>query len=172
MSFLKTHYTNIVRPDLLLTDVPCSVFTLPRPAKVVLMLKSSDNTELDILHSLIILELIGDQKPCFWRSVSAGNIRGSSVTLRNKMMYNFLCRLLLQVLPKVKQFQGLNYPAHPAVYSFTLDEVLLFEGVPHLLNQGDTPIKGLHCDFHFNATGPSDIARVGRSLAICFQEAP
>lgn len=170
MSFLKNHYTDTVQPDLLLTGVSSSVFTLPRPVKIILILKGSTSAESDILCSSVVLELIAHQKPRFRRLISGGGIYGSSLTLRDDSMYHFLSRLLLQVLPRLKQFEGLRYPNHSSVYSFMLRDLLLFEGVSSLLNQEGGVVMGLHCEFYFNTIDPSDIMRVGRLLTICFQE--
>lgn len=172
MLFLKKHYIEIVQPDLLLTDARSSAFTLPRLVKINLLVKGFTDSELDILSASIVLELISHQRPYFQRQKSNKVVVGSSSSLRKTLMYQFLSRLLFEVLPKVKQFEGLKHPAHPGVYSFRLNDLLIFGEVPQFLNQEHGVVKDLHCELHFNTQNSLDIMRLGRLLTICFQEAP
>lgn len=170
MAFVKNHYETVVQPDLVLAGIPISAFVQPYPVKIVLTLNSSKLAE-DVLRSSVILELIGYQKSYFCRRISNGEVIGSSVTLRSDKMYNFLSRILFEVLPRLKQFEGFRYPKHPTVYTFLLKDLLLFEGVAQVLNLGDSDLKDLRCEFYFNTVNSLDILILGRLLAVCFHKA-
>lgn len=171
MSFIKNHYETVVQSDLVLTGLPTSAFILPRPVKILLTLNSSSRLEKDVLSSSIILDLIGYQKSYLCKQIYTGVVLGSSVTLRGDSMYHFLSRILFEVLPRLKQFEGLRYPKHPNVYTFLLKDVLLFEGVTQVLNLSNSDLENLRCEFYFNTINSLDILILGRLLSVCFHKA-
>lgn len=170
MSFVKNHYETVVQSDLVLTGLPISAFILPRPVKILLTLNSSSKLEEDVLSSLIILDLIGYQKSYFRKQIYTGVVIGSSVTLRGDRMYHFLSRILFEVLPRLKQFEGFRYPKHSSVYTFRLKDVLLFEGVTQVLSLSNSDLKDLRCEFYFNTINSLDILILGRLLSVCFHK--
>jgi len=101
-----------------------NVMAAPKIKKVVLNVgfgKSVVNKTKDeqrklietILHDLV---LIAGQRPVFTRAkqsiagfkVRKGMIIGAAVTLRKKMMYDFLERLIKVVIPRVRDFKGIE----------------------------------------------------------------
>jgi len=115
-----------------------NVFQVPRIEKIVINMgigEGSRNKDVVDVHAKE-LALIAGQKPVITRakkSISNFKIRkgmpiGLKVTLRGLNMYNFLYKLINLVLPKVRDFRGLNPNGFDGRgnYSFGLTEQLVF----------------------------------------------
>ncbi|HXX09121.1 MAG TPA: 50S ribosomal protein L5 [Pseudolabrys sp.] len=115
---LKTHFEQIVRPDLSKKFGYTNRMQVPQITKVVLNMgigegvadrKKVDNAAND-------LSLIAGQKVVITKSRKSiatyklrdGQAIGCKVTLRKARMYDFIDRLVNIVLPRVRDFRGLN----------------------------------------------------------------
>merc|ERR1712072_1084963 len=104
--------------------------------------------ELDV--SLQELRLIVGQQPTINqanKSVAAFKIRdgmsiGTSVTLRKDQMYTFLTKLIHIVLPRIRDFRGINPNGFDGRgnYNLGLKEQLIF---PEISHDDVTQIRGL-----------------------------
>ena len=111
---------------------------LPKLEKIVISmgLGSSSDDRKALEESVAALELIAGQKVIVnkaKKSVSNFKLRegmdvGCSVTLRKQKMYEFLDRLISLVLPRVRDFRGLNPKAFDGNgnYSLGLTEQMVF----------------------------------------------
>ena len=61
-----------------------------------------------------------------------GTVVGCKITLRNHSMHLFLFKLILLILPKVRQFEGLQIPAiknDSKPFSFCIHNVSIFSNI-------------------------------------------
>ncbi|MGH2731069.1 MAG: 50S ribosomal protein L5 [Actinomycetota bacterium] len=120
-----------------------NVMEVPRPEKVVVNMgvgeASRDAKELE--GALKDLTTITGQKPSLRRarkSIATFKIRegmpvGASVTIRGDRMWDFLDRLLSIVLPRIRDFRGLNPSSFDGRgnYSLGLTEQLVFPEIDY-----------------------------------------
>jgi len=109
---------------------------------------SKNSKELD--SSIAELIIIVGQKPTIntaSKSVAGFKIRdgmaiGTSVTLRNEQMYTFLTKLIHIVLPRIRDFRGINPNGFDGRgnYNLGLKEQLIF---PEISYDDVTQIRGL-----------------------------
>lgn len=137
MNFYEYYYENIVKYDLLNKFQYKNVNLIPRFKKIVLNF-GCKKSELRFLGpTLMALELITSQKSMFTSSnvsnislkIKKGNPVGCKVTLRKKLMYTFLVKLINEIFPKLKQFDGFkhsNVRSSVKTVSFKLKNNLIF----------------------------------------------
>lgn len=112
------HYETIVKDELMLKFQYSNVHEIPKIEKVVVdtSMKSA-NFKLKLAPSLILaLTLISGQKatPTLAKKGNAklgirkGAVTGAKVTLRNDKMFQFIDFLVTLVLPRVKNFEGIQ----------------------------------------------------------------
>lgn len=120
-----------------------NVMQVPLPEKVVVNMGTGDAPrDAKILEGAIKdLTTITGQKPTMRRarkSIATFKIRegmpvGASVTLRGDRMWDFLDRLLSIVLPRIRDFRGLNPRSFDGRgnYSFGVTEQLVFPEIEY-----------------------------------------
>lgn len=115
---LKTHYTEVVRPELIKRFGYDNIWAAPRITKVVVNQRLGEAKE----DSRILekagqeLAIITGQRPAVTRakkSISNFKLRqgmpiGLRVTLRGDRMWIFLEKLLHTALPRIRDFRGIN----------------------------------------------------------------
>ena len=123
-------------------DLP-NVMQVPRPIKVsVNMGVGEASRDAKLLDGAVAdLTKITGQKPALRRarkSIATFKIRqgmpiGASVTIRGDRMWDFLDRLLAIVLPRIRDFRGLDSRAFDGQgnYSFGLTEQLVFPEIDY-----------------------------------------
>ncbi|MDC3206658.1 50S ribosomal protein L5 [Pelagibacteraceae bacterium] len=118
MSRLLEQYKNQIKQDLKLKLGFSNLFEVPKLEKIVINMgigEGKDDSKL-IDKALDDLTLISGQKAIKTKSkkaISGFKIRegmplGVKVTLRNKIMYEFLDRLVNIAIPRIRDFRGLN----------------------------------------------------------------
>ncbi len=135
---LKDKYEKEIVPAMMKEFEYKNALQVPRIEKIVINMgvgEGARNPDLLEQHAKE-LALITGQKPLVTRakkSISNFKIRkgmtiGLKVTLRGARMYNFLYKLINIVLPKVRDFRGLNPNSFDGRgnYSFGLTEQLVF----------------------------------------------
>ncbi|ABR30826.1 50S ribosomal protein L5 [Thermosipho melanesiensis] len=135
---LKEKYEKEIRNAMMKEFGYKNIHQVPRLEKIVINMgigEGSRNKDVIDIHAKE-LALIAGQKPVVTRakkSISNFKIRkgmpiGLKVTLRGLRMYNFLYKLINLVLPKVRDFRGLNPNGFDGRgnYSFGLTEQLVF----------------------------------------------
>nr|YP_011008397.1 ribosomal protein L5 [Syringoderma abyssicola]WBP70368.1 ribosomal protein L5 [Syringoderma abyssicola] len=169
MFFLKTHYEEVVQKDNILTDVVSTTARLTKPTKIMLSIGGDKVDENSVMSSLFALDFIGNQKPYLTRNKTYGSneVVGGKLTLRGFSMYAFMYKLLFDVLPRMKQFEGFKPPAHSGTFSFVIKNVLAFEGLGPLFFYFED-VESLQCQFHFTTKDKDEVLMLGRGLFICF----
>lgn len=133
-----------------------NVMSLPRLQKIVINMGVGSNlTEKKYMEDAVdVLTQISGQKPVVTKArKSIANFRlregmnvGCMVTLRGSRMYEFMDRLISIVLPRVRDFQGLNpksFDGH-GNYNMGLTEFLVF---PELNPDKYSKVQGMNITF-------------------------
>jgi large subunit ribosomal protein L5 len=136
---------------------------VPRLTKIVLNMgvgaAASDKKKLDI--AVADMQAISGQKPLITNAkksiatyrLRAGQPIGCKVTLRGNRMYEFLDKLIMVALPRIKDFQGLSkskFDGH-GNYAFGVKEHLIF---PEIDFEKMDSIRGM--DIVIGTTAKSD----------------
>ncbi len=118
MARLLEQYNNNIKQDLKSKLGFKNIFQVPKLEKIILNMglgEAKDDSKL-IDKAIEDLTLISGQKAIRTNSkkaisgfkIRAGMPLGVKVTLRNKMMYEFLDRLVNIAIPRIRDFRGLN----------------------------------------------------------------
>lgn len=174
MQSYQKHYYDVVQRDLILSENLSTVSMLSAPKKVGLCLGGSSTDESYVIASLAALKLISGQTPYFTQqqltTQQSGRLRegvGGKVTLRGSSMYFVLYKLLFDILPHIKQFEGLRVPAHNNIYCFLLKDIFSFQELVPLFPYFED-LGSLQCQFHFTTKTKSEVVVLGNSLQLCF----
>lgn len=130
ISRLQTHYNKSAVPALK-EKLGCkTTMQVPRVNKVVLNVGFGRHAKEEKYIESVerTLNLITGQKPVRNKSTKSisnfkireGQVIGASVTLRGQRMYEFLDRLIMLTLPRVRDFRGLNPNSFDACGNYTV----------------------------------------------------
>ncbi len=127
---LKTRYEQLIRPELGRELGIANLYAIPRLEKIIVNvgIRKSDSSDKDIKTAFAELQTITGQTPKIAgakKSIASFKIRagdpvGVSVTLRGKLMFDFLDKLCRIVLPQVKDFRGVKTTAFDGSGNYTL----------------------------------------------------
>ena len=130
MSRLLEEYNNQIKPNLKTKLGLKNLFEVPKIKKIVLNMGVGDGKDDSKLidKALEDLTLISGQKAVKTKSkkaISGFKIRegmplGVKVTLRNKIMYEFLDRLVNIAIPRIRDFRGLNFKSFDGNGNFSM----------------------------------------------------
>ncbi len=138
---LKQFYQNEVRTKLSQELDIKNPMLLPKLEKIVISVGAGAYAkDMKIMQNIAqTISLIAGQKAVITKakkSVAGFKIRegmavGAKVTLRNKRMYNFLEKLIVISLPRVKDFRGISRNGFDGRgnYTFGINEQLIFPEV-------------------------------------------
>ncbi|GAA9329202.1 50S ribosomal protein L5 [Helicobacter pylori] len=138
---LKQFYQNEVRAKLAQELDIKNPMLLPKLEKIVISVGAGTYAkDMKIMQNIAqTISLIAGQKAVITKakkSVAGFKIRegmavGAKVTLRNKRMYNFLEKLIVISLPRVKDFRGISRNGFDGRgnYTFGINEQLIFPEV-------------------------------------------
>ncbi len=141
MYALKEHYNKEVKQELSKQLDIKNPMLLPKVEKIVISVGAGEYAkEAKIMQNIAdTISLIAGQRAIITKakkSVAGFKMRegmpmGVKVTLRGNMMYNFLEKLIIIALPRVKDFRGIprNGFDGRGNYSFGLNEQLMFPEV-------------------------------------------
>ena len=130
MTRLAEEFKNNIKPKMMEKFKYDNVYQIPKITKIVLNMGIGDAKEdakvLDKAQEE--LSLITGQKAVKTKSKKAiagfkireGMPLGVSVTLRNKIMYEFLDRLINIAMPRIRDFRGLNTKSFDGNGNFTM----------------------------------------------------
>ena len=130
MSRLLEEYKNQIKQELKSKLNLKNEFQVPKIKKIILNMgvgEGKDDSKL-IDKALEDLTLISGQKAIKTISkkaisgfkIRAGMPLGVKVTLRNKIMYEFLDRLINIAIPRIRDFRGLNFKSFDGSGNFSL----------------------------------------------------
>lgn len=161
MSQIKEHYKNTVIPEFIEKNVAKNIMDVPKIIKIVINTGYNYNTSTNKKQTSDIfndLSLISGQKPIITKakkSIAGFKIKegfeiGCKVTLRKNNMYNFLDKLIFLVLPRVRDFRGLNIKSFDGKgnYSLSIKEHIIFPEIDY--NKVDI-IRGMDISIVTNA---------------------
>ena len=130
MSRLLEEYNNQIKQDLKSKLGFKNMFEVPKLEKIILNMGIGDGKDDSKLIDKAVedLTLISGQKAIKTISkkaisgfkIRAGMPLGAKVTLRNKMMYEFLDRLVNIAIPRIRDFRGLNVKSFDGKGNFSL----------------------------------------------------
>ncbi|GAA7696155.1 50S ribosomal protein L5 [Helicobacter pylori] len=138
---LKQFYQSEVRTKLAQELDIKNPMLLPKLEKIVISVGAGAYAkDMKIMQNIVqTISLIAGQKAVITKakkSVAGFKIRegmavGAKVTLRNKRMYNFLEKLIVISLPRVKDFRGISRNGFDGRgnYTFGINEQLIFPEV-------------------------------------------
>ena len=143
MSTLRQLYADKVVPELQKEFNYGSVMEVPRIAKIVLNMGVGEAlADKKILtHALDDMTRIAGQKPISTiatKSIAGFKIRegmpiGCKVTLRKERMYEFLQRLVMVSIPRIRDFRGFSIKSFDGRgnYSFGIKEQIVFPEIEY-----------------------------------------
>ena len=130
MSRLLEEYNNHIKQDLKSRLELKNIFEVPKIEKIILNMGIGDGKEDSKIVDKAVedLTLISGQKAVKTNSkkaisgvkIRAGLALGAKVTLRNKIMYEFLDRLVNIAIPRIRDFRGLNPKSFDGNGNFSL----------------------------------------------------
>nr|YP_009049395.1 ribosomal protein L5 [Sargassum horneri]AIE46190.1 ribosomal protein L5 [Sargassum horneri]AWW89653.1 ribosomal protein L5 [Sargassum horneri]AWW89690.1 ribosomal protein L5 [Sargassum horneri]AWW89727.1 ribosomal protein L5 [Sargassum horneri]AWW89764.1 ribosomal protein L5 [Sargassum horneri] len=175
MHLYQNHYFNVVQRDFILCHNTATSSMLPTPKKICLYLGTRGANNNSVVCSLCALKIITGQRPYVSpekikvKRHKKGKIRtaGCKVTLRGLQLYKFLFKLMFNVLPCIRQFEGLKLPLHQSVYCFVLKDIFSFEELIPLFPYFET-LDGFTCQVFFNTKTKEDLLFLGNGLQLCF----
>lgn len=137
MNILRNYYKKIIRYDLLNKFDYSHLEAIPELKKIVLNV-GCKTLELKSFASIFLsLELIVKKQGLFTKArrssiflkVRKGSPTGCSIILRRNEMYEFLLKLLTNVFPNSKDFQGINISnrLEKTNLSFTIKDLSSFK---------------------------------------------
>jgi large subunit ribosomal protein L5 len=168
-SRFQTYYNRVVAQDMLLKQNYNTIFELPNLKKITLHTSSKQylTDKKQIIPALLGLKLITGQKATLTYAKKAiatfklrkNQILGCKVSLRKQSLYFFLDRLVTIVLPRLRDFSGLNTKSITKTGNFSigLDNLLIF---PELENHYEffESLRGININFSVSAKSPKDVS--------------
>ena len=130
MSRLLEEYNNQIKQELKSKLGLKNIFEVPKIKKIILNMGIGEGKEDSKLIDKAVedLTLISGQKAVKTKSkkaiagfkIRAGMPLGAKVTLRNKIMYEFLDRLVNIAIPRIRDFRGLNNKSFDGKGNFSM----------------------------------------------------
>lgn len=137
MQFIKNFYLTTLNYDLVNKFKYKNTKELPKIKKIILNFGFQNNDIKNLASSLLALEIITNQygvltltkKSNILLKLRKGNPVGCKVTLRNSNMYNFFSKMLLEIFPKIKNFDGFkNYKKiKKNTFSYNINDIFNFQ---------------------------------------------
>ena len=169
MNFLKLHYEEVVRRDLILTEVVETTFHLSAPTKFILSTGGENINEVSTVSSLFVLKHLTSYDPYIIRqdvyNLNKGEAVGGKLTLRKSAMYNLLFRLSFEILPQQKYFDGFKWPSDVKCFSFVIKDVLDLGEFNFALLFLES-VKPLQCQLHCSTKKRNSLVTLSRGLLL------
>jgi large subunit ribosomal protein L5 len=116
MNFLKKFYIKTIKYDLINKFDYQNTKKIPKLKKITLNFGCKTNDIKNLASCLVALELLSNQKsqitttkyPNLQLKIRKGNPTGCKITLRKNKMFNHFFRMLIEIFPKLKNFEGLK----------------------------------------------------------------
>lgn len=156
MSVIKKKYDETIKQELMTENGYKSIMQVPNLDKIVLNMglgSATDNSKI-IDDAVEEMKAISGQKPVITKAKKSiagfklreGQAIGVKVTLRGQNMYNFLDKLFMIALPRVRDFQGISRKGFDGRGNYTLGitEQLIF---PEIDFDKVKKIKGMDITF-------------------------
>ena len=179
MSRLQEQYKSEIAKNLF-SKLNCkNVHEVPKILKIVLNIglgEAKDDTKI-VDKAQEELSLIAGQKALKTKAkkaiagfkIRAGMPLGVSVTLRNKIMYEFLDRLINIAIPRIRDFRGLELNSFDGNgnYSFGIKEQIIF---PEINYDNIDKVRGLNVTICTTANNNQDGLELLRQFNMPFKD--
>ena len=179
MSRLLDLYKNQIQKDLQSKLSMSNVYSVPKLEKIILNMgigEAKDDSKL-IDKAIERLSLISGQKAVKTNSkkaisgfkIRAGMALGAKVTLRNKIMYEFLDRLVNIAIPRIRDFRGLNPKSFDGNgnYSLGIKEHVIF---PEINFDKIDKVRGLDITICTSSNNDKDSLELLKSFNMPFKD--
>jgi len=178
MSRLLEEYKSKILNDLMLKLNCKNIYQVPKITKIVLNMGIGDGKDDAKLidKAQEELSLIAGQKAIKTKAkkaIAGFKIRaemplGASVTLRNKIMYEFLDRLINIAIPRIRDFRGLNSTSFDGNgnYSMGIKEQIIF---PEINYDKIDKVRGLDITICTSAKNNKDALELLKSFNMPFK---
>ena len=179
MSRLLEQYNNKIREDLKSKLGLSNLFEVPKIKKIIINMGVGEGKEDSKLIDKAVqdLTLISGQKAVKTISkkaisgfkIRAGMPLGAKVTLRNKMMYEFLDRLVNIAIPRIRDFRGLNIKSFDGNgnYSLGIKEHVIF---PEINFDKVEKIRGMDITICTSAKNNNEAIELLKSFNMPFKD--
>jgi len=154
MNFLQKYNEKIIQYDLINKFLYKNPGKIPTLEKITLNFGCKNSNIQKFATTLLALEIITSKKGKLSISKNAnvllkiqkGQPTGCVIVLRKKEMNNFLTRLHLEILPKLRNFVGFRLQMKPSTFAFRLacQEILLPEFERQYPLFGDLPALDIY----------------------------
>jgi len=135
MQIFEYYYNNVIKYDLINKFYYKNHKQIPKVIKIILNFNCNTVNIKKLISSMIALELITNQKGVFLTSKKAnislklrkGNPIGCKVTLKKKNMNIFFFRLISEIFPNIKLFEGFigkKFKNNSNSFSFKINKTL------------------------------------------------
>lgn len=178
MSRLQVLYKSEILPNLFKKLNFKNIHQVPKITKIVLNIglgEAKDDAKI-IDKAQEELTLITGQKAIKTKAkkaiagfkIRAGMPLGASVTLRNKVMYEFLDRLINIAIPRIRDFRGLESSSFDGKgnYSFGIKEQIIF---PEINYDKIDKVRGLNITICTNASNNEDALELLKNFNMPFK---
>ena len=179
MTRLAEEFKNNIKKKMMEKFDYKNLYSIPKITKIVLNMGIGDAKDdpklLDKAQEE--LSLISGQKAVKTKAkkaIAAFKIRegmalGVSVTLRNKIMYEFLDRLINIAIPRIRDFRGLNLSSFDGNgnYSFGIKEQIIF---PEINYDNIDNIRGMDVCINTSAQNQEDAKALLKALNFPFKQ--
>tara|TARA_B100000575_G_scaffold293329_1_gene304354 strand:+ start:7309 stop:7857 length:549 start_codon:yes stop_codon:yes gene_type:complete len=179
MGRLLVKYNKEISADLMSKLKKNNIYEVPKIIKVVLNMgigEGKDDSKV-IDKALEDLTLIAGQKAVKTKAkkaisgfkIRAGMPLGVMVTLRNKIMYEFLDRLINIAIPRIRDFRGLNPNSFDGNGNYTLGikEHIIF---PEINFDKIDKVRGLDVTICTSANNNNDSLELLKSFNLPFKQ--
>jgi large subunit ribosomal protein L5 len=179
MAEFKEKYSNVIVPELVKRFGYKSAMEVPRLKKITLNMGVGEAVadKKVIEHALRDMTAIAGQKPVVTmsrKSIAGFKIRegwpiGCKVTLRRERMYEFLQRLVLISIPRIRDFRGYSVKAFDGRgnYSMGIKEQIVF---PEIEYDKIDALRGLDITITTSAKTNKEGAALLRGFGFPFKE--
>ena len=142
MANLQTYYRDTVSKQLQ-EKFSCNAMAVPKLSKITLNMGLGEavNDRKVVEHAVADMTLIAGQKPVITKTkkaIAGFKIRedypiGVMVTLRGKMMYEFMERLVNVALPRIRDFRGISAKGFDGRgnFNFGITEQIIFAEIEY-----------------------------------------
>ena len=177
MSRLQEEYKKNILSQMMSKFNYKNVYQIPKLQKIVLNMgigEAKEDTKI-LDKAQEELSLIAGQKAVKTKAkkaisnfkIRAGMVLGVSVTLRNKIMYEFLDRLTNIAIPRIRDFRGLNTKSFDGNgnYSLGIKEQIIF---PEINYDKIDKVRGLNVTICTNAKSNQEALELLKSFNMPF----
>jgi large subunit ribosomal protein L5 len=138
MFILEKYYNQVIKVDLTNKYSYVNFKEIPKIEKIILNFGCKNSDLFEISSALLFLELITQKKGNVTRAkrsnvllkIRQGNIVGCTVMLTKNNMYHFLLKLVVNIFPNFRDFEGIHVSKKKLLkggFSFTINDFVCFK---------------------------------------------